>query len=101
MKGASPVVPARMINPAGSFRRRTVLLVIADVGEVTAERCGGGHARAHQMRTSTTALPTFEIAVRCGGAAFARLQLVGIHRQAHGAARLAPFETRLAEDAVE
>ena len=45
--------------------------------------------------------PAFEIAVRGRGAALARLELVGVHREAHRAARLAPFEAGLDEDLVE
>jgi hypothetical protein len=47
------------------------------------------------------ALAALEIAVRGRGAALARLELVGIHRQAHRAARLAPLEAGLAEDLVQ
>ena len=36
-----------------------------------------------------------------GRTAFARRELVGVHGQAHAAARFAPFEAGLAEDAVE
>ena len=44
------------------------------------------------MRASAPALTTFKIAVGGGSAALARRQLVGIHRQAHGATRIAPFK---------
>jgi hypothetical protein len=46
-------------------------------------------------------LPALEIAVRGRGAAFFRQQLVGVHGQAHRAARLAPFESGLDEDLVQ
>ena len=47
------------------------------------------------------ALAAFEVAVRGRGAALARLQLVGVHRQAHAAARLAPLEAGGFEDLVQ
>src|SRR6185312_15320857 len=47
------------------------------------------------------ALPAFEIAVRGRGAALARLQFVVVHGEAHGTARLAPFETGFEQDLVE
>ena len=53
------------------------------------------------MGASTEALTALEVAVRGGGAALARLQLVRVHGQAHGAARLPPFKARLDEDLVE
>src|SRR5579862_7630908 len=53
------------------------------------------------MRAPAAALPAFEIAVRGRGAMLAREQLVGIHRKAHRAARLAPLKARRDEDLVE
>jgi len=44
------------------------------------------------MGPSTPALTAFEITVRCRCTTFARLQLVGVHGQTHGAPRLAPVE---------
>src|SRR5690606_13450315 len=42
-----------------------------------------------------------EVSVRRRGAPLARLELVGIHGEAHRAARLAPVETGRLEDLVE
>lgn len=53
------------------------------------------------MRAPLEALTAFEVAVRCGGTTFARLQPVVVHRQAHGAAGLAPVEARFLEDLVQ
>src|SRR6185503_8066185 len=61
----------------------------------------GGHGRAHQMRARAAALAALEIAVRGGGAALAVADLVGVHREAHRAARLAPLEAGLDEHTVE
>src|SRR5688500_12260997 len=62
---------------------------------------GRGHRRAHQVRAPARALAALEVAVRGGGAALALLEAVGVHAEAHRAARLAPFEAGVAEDAVE
>ena len=53
------------------------------------------------MGAALVALAALEIAVRGRGAALARRELVGVHRQAHRAARLAPFEAGGEEDLVE
>src|SRR6185312_7378375 len=50
-----------------------------------------GHGGADEVGAPARALPAFEIAVAGRGAALARLQAVGVHRQAHRAARLAPL----------
>ena len=62
---------------------------------------GGGHGRGDEVGAAAFALAAFEVAVAGAGAALARLQLVGIHRQAHRAARFAPFETSLFENSIE
>src|SRR5947209_1376082 len=53
------------------------------------------------MRSAALALTADEIAVRGRGAALARGDEIAVHADAHRAARLAPFETGVAEDAVE
>src|SRR5213594_2895387 len=100
MRGASPGVAKRIWSPAGSLFGRD-LAEIADVGEMAADRGRRGHGRAHQMGAPAAALAAFEIAVRGRGTTLAGLELVGVHRQAHGTAGLAPFETSLEEDPVE
>src|SRR5690606_22462754 len=42
-----------------------------------------------------------EVAIAGRRTAFARLELVGIHRQAHAAACFPPLETGFTEDAIE
>ena len=54
-----------------------------------------------RMRAAALALAALEVAVRRGGAALAGRELVGIHREAHRAAGLAPVESRGAEHLVE
>src|SRR4051794_918282 len=53
------------------------------------------------MRTSTLALTSLEIAVRCRGAALTRLQDVRVHPETHRAARVAPIEASVFKDFVE
>ena len=60
-----------------------------------------GHDRRQQMRAPEPPLTALEVAVRGRGAALLRLQLVGVHAEAHGAAGLAPFKARILEDLVE
>ena len=53
------------------------------------------------MGAAALALAALEVAVGGRGAALARLEPVGVHGQAHGAARLAPLETGRDEYPVE
>jgi hypothetical protein len=62
---------------------------------------GGGHRRADQMGAAAGTLAAFEIAVGGRGAALARGEAVGVHGQAHRAARLAPLEPGGGEDLVQ
>src|ERR1700689_4140100 len=71
------------------------------IGEAAGDGGGGGHGRADEMGAAAAALAALEIGVGGRGAALARLELVGVHGEAHRAAGLAPFEARLEEDAVE
>src|SRR5262249_36880521 len=57
--------------------------------------------RRDQMGAALVALAALEIAVRGRGAALAGRELVGIHRQTHRAAGLAPFESGTDENLVE
>src|SRR5215475_8949602 len=63
---------------------------VANIGEVAGDGGGGRHFRADQMRASSAALASFKVAIAGRSAALARSQDVGIHSQAHRAARLAP-----------
>ncbi len=60
-------------------------------GEVAGDGRGRGDGRGDQVGSTAAALATFEVAVAGAGRALALRQLVGIHRQAHAAARLAPI----------
>src|SRR3954463_4181892 len=59
-----------------------------------ARRCS---KRARQKGSSAFPLTPFEIAITRGHAVFARLELITVHRNAHGTASLAPVRTRFAE----
>src|SRR5258705_5165716 len=76
-------------------------LPLANVGEVSRDRCRGGHHRADQVRAPAASLPPFEISIARRGAPLARLQNIGIHTQAHRASRLAPLEARFLEDPMQ
>lgn len=60
-----------------------------------------GHGRRHQMGASSGPLTTFKVPVAGRGAAFTRLQDIGIHGQTHAASCLPPFEARLLEDTIQ
>ena len=59
-------------------------------GEVAGDRGGGGDGRGDEVGATAAALAALEVAVAGAGRALALRQLVGVHRQAHAAARLAP-----------
>jgi len=60
------------------------------------------HDRAHQHGAAGLGtLAALEVAVRGAGAELVADELVGIHREAHGATGAAPFEAGLGEDLVE
>jgi hypothetical protein len=63
-------------------------------------RCSS-HGWADQMGASTGTLAAFKVAVAGGGTAFAGFQTVGVHGQAHGAARFAPLKARGGENVVQ
>ena len=53
------------------------------------------------MRAAVFALAALKIAVGGAGAAFVRRQDVGVHADAHAAARVAPLETGGGENFIE
>src|SRR5215204_4145631 len=76
-------------------------VVGSDVDEVALDGRGGGHLRRDEVRAPAAALAALEVAVRGRCTALARLQDVGVHAQAHRAARGAPVEPGGAEDLVQ
>src|SRR5688572_31550749 len=73
----------------------------SDVDEMSRDCRGRRHRRADEVRASARTLAALEVAVRGRGAALAGFQAVGVHAQAHRAARLAPLEAGIAEYPVE
>src|SRR6516225_2316476 len=73
----------------------------ADIHEVAGDGGSCGHEGADEMRATVLALAPLEVAVRGGSAALVRRQHVGVHADAHAAARITPFEAGLAENFVE
>src|SRR5262245_3507597 len=74
---------------------------VAHVHELAGNRRRGGHGRRDEVRAPAETLASLEVAVRGRGAALARLELVRVHGEAHGATGLTPFEAGLDEYLVE
>src|SRR5260221_13219111 len=69
----------------------------AYIGDAAGDRRRDGHRWTGEMRAPARPLPADEIAVGRGDAALAGRDRVAVHRQAHRAARLAPFEPAVEE----
>src|SRR6185437_2837663 len=92
---------AKRLHSAAKLLNLAVKLPVANVGKVPLNGGGGCHRRTYQMGAPSASLAAFKIAIAGGGATLSGLQRVGIHSQAHGAARLAPLKPGIAEDAVQ
>ena len=68
---------------------------------MTVDGCGCGHLRTYQVRSTATSLTAFKVAIAGRSAAFAGLQDVGIHSQAHRTARFPPFETGVTKYSID
>src|SRR4029453_3895383 len=77
------------------------LAPLPHVHEMAGDRGGCRHRRRDEVGATLVALAALEIAVRGRGTALAGSELVGVHREAHGAAGLAPLEAGFEEDLVE
>src|SRR3712207_3792052 len=66
-------------------------------GQLPGQRGGRGDRRGHQVGASALALPALEVAVAGRGRPLPRLELVGVHTQAHRAPRAAPLGAGLGE----
>ena len=60
-----------------------------------------GDRRGDEVRTTASTLAALEVSVGRRGTALTDFKLIGIHTEAHGTTRLAPFETGVKEDLVE
>src|SRR4051812_22382403 len=76
-------------------------LQIGGRGQSAPDRGGRGDAHRDQVGAAALALATLEVAVGRRRAALAGLEGVGVHAEAHRAARTAPLGTGLLEDHVE
>src|SRR5690242_4193136 len=74
---------------------------LADVDEMALDGGRGGHLGADEVGAPAAPLATLEVAVGGRRTALAGLEDVGVHAQAHRAARAAPVEAGGAEDLVE
>src|SRR6185436_15137586 len=79
----------------------SILEIPPGVGDLAFDRGRGGRERAGEQRAAALPLPALEVAVRGRHAVLAGLELVAVHRQAHGAAGLAPLAAGLLEDRVQ
>src|SRR4030095_10419018 len=78
------------------------LLIVAHVDNFAIQSRRRDHRRTHEQGAAAgTPLPPDEVTVRRRSGNFAAIQLVGIHRETHGATCLAPFESRFLEDLVQ
>src|SRR3990167_7760565 len=101
MAAPRPALSTGSPNQSRNRARGSMSEELPDVDDMAGDGGGRGHGRAHQVGASAPALTALEVAVGGRGAAFARRQAVGVHAQAHGAARLPPVEARGLEDGVE
>src|SRR4051794_5111059 len=90
--------PVWVVN--ASMTRFPSVSEVCGAGEGAAQRGGRRHGRADQVGAATLALPSFEVAVGRRGAALTGRQLVGVHPEAHRAARQTPLRAGLEEDLV-
>src|SRR5258706_6586762 len=75
---------------------------LAGVGDGAGDGGGGNHDGTHEERAAGgRALAALEVAVGGTGAELVADELVGIHREAHGAAGGAPLEAGLGEHLVD
>jgi len=72
-----------------------------NIDKVAGDRRRRRHRGGHEMGAALKTLAAFKVAVRGRGAALARRQPIGIHRQAHRAAGFAPLEPRGEKNRVE
>src|ERR1700756_3752928 len=79
--------------------RLAMVHLLAYVDDAARQRCRSSHGRTHQVRAGTPSLPALEVAIGRGCAARPGLQDIVVHREAHRAPRLTPFEAGIDQDA--
>src|SRR5215469_1078067 len=93
--------PPRSCPDRRTVNSRSMETPVANIGEVAGYGGGGGHFGADQVGASPSPLASFKITIAGRSAALAGAQDVGIHSQAHRAARLAPLEAGFLENPVQ
>src|SRR5258708_96837 len=94
-------MPKMVSNDANTSFCTFPILQCPYVREMPGDGSRCSHRGRYKVGTPAAALAAFEIAVGGRSTALAFLQLVGIHRQAHGAARIAPFKARVHKHLVQ
>ena len=94
LRAAAAVIKGRKV--AGTIKQA---LVVPGSGPVKQQAEIEGLHR--MMGTATGALAAFEVAIGGRGAMLARFQTIGVHRQTHGTAGLAPLETGVDKNSVQ
>src|SRR3977135_2399641 len=79
-------------TPSMVLRSHKPGLQLAYIGDATAQGGRSRHRGAHQVSASSPSLASLEIAISRRGAPFSRREYIIVHRQAHRASRLTPFE---------
>ncbi|BBG29876.1 diguanylate cyclase/phosphodiesterase with PAS/PAC and GAF sensor [Zymobacter palmae] len=85
---------------SGGSRQR-FRVEITDIDKMARNRCCRCHGRADEVRTTAVSLTSFEVAVGRRGTVLTVAQLVGVHRQAHGATRFTPFKPCLDQNTIK
>mmetsp|Transcript_5266 Transcript_5266/g.10699 ORF Transcript_5266/g.10699 Transcript_5266/m.10699 type:complete len:671 (-) Transcript_5266:225-2237(-) len=100
LRGEGPA-PRGIGEASGILLLRPKVGMVADVRQRSGDGRRGGHGGAHEVGPSAVSLAAFEVSVGGGGASFQRLEFVGVHGEAHGAAGFAEVEAGVGEYFVE
>src|SRR5215207_10073970 len=98
LRVSGTAVPVKVVTSSTSGLD---LRQVPRTGEGAADGGGSSHQRRHQVRASTGALPTLEVAIARRGTPLTGSQLIGVHAEAHRAPREAPLGAELLHDLVD
>ena len=101
LRRSGAAVPVWVVKASISVRLQRSSSQVGRGGQLPGQGGRGGDGRRHQVGAPALALPALEVAVAGGGRPLPRLQLVGVHAQAHRAARAAPLGAGVEEHPVE
>src|SRR5690625_3941623 len=103
--GTYTAVPVTRVTGSSAMSGHHAFLVseyFTGVGDAARDRRRHDHDGAHEDRPARDgALAADEVPVGAAGAQLVTLELIGVHGEAHAAARRAPFEAGIAEDLVD